>query len=237
MTPEEYAKYCYPQENCSGFMATTLDDRQIFIFKDAIDGSLKGLRNSKKNQALKEDLMRDTIAHEITHFIAKKTPMSDELFELSLKYLSNNSSGIDSSRLQKRNVNGALIELGVNGEDTYLQYFRGVEEAESIVIAQYLVQHQARPTTLPYDNPSFSDYYPVETSMLNQLLNKFDGGLEYGIVQLAQLRPKENGRDEICKLIGKQLGADDQSAMEYGFQVLLAINTKNYDKFKQLVGN
>ena len=237
MTPEEYAKYCYPQENCSGFMATTMDDRQIFIFKDAFDGSLKGLRNSKKNQTIKEDLIRDTVAHEITHFIAKKVPISDELFALTIKYLGNSNVGVDPSKLRKRNVNGAIIELGIEGDTTYVQYFRGVEEAESIVIAQYLVQHQERPSVLPYDNPSFNDYYPVETTMLNQLLRKFDGGMADGIIQIAQLRPKENGREEICKLIGRQLGADEQSAMEYGFQVLVAINTKNYDKFKQLVGN
>lgn len=237
MTPEEKLKFCGTQQvplPCTEIAGIKTRNEEIFVYKDRFDLKLQGSSDTKHNQKLRDDVVYQTLAHEISHWITPAFPLSNELAILVQKHLGDEFPEIRDPELFRKEVTrGGFINFRRVDDSYSVEAFRGIEEAEAELIARFILQNNGKEVLLnvkELDTPE----RVVQLELMENLLKNVNSDYASGIRFLANSRVTDGGREELLRRAGKHFGASDENALELGFQIYEAIDKSDVVAYKNL---
>ena len=214
--------------------ATKNDRSSILIFKDAIDVLLENQKNNQQGIDIKNEVIANIFAHELSHWLTSYQGISDHMYDLVLKYFPEQSSKI------KANYQLLPIALGaaLGGKDPNsgagFAVFTGLEEAEAEIIAQFVVTNRGKRVYRDFNKDAEDPYFGIQRSMVKKLMKRLNTDYGKSIRMLSAYRNKNGGREEYFRTVGQRFPDPIENELESGFKIFHAIETGNTQLFDQL---
>lgn len=231
LTPEQITNFCgrMPCNEAAGYFSPNEDS--IFVNAEFIERLVPTYAGTADKYGLvRRDMVEAIMIHEITHWAPKKQPISDRFFDVFLKKLLEQRPDWTGKQIRKDHVYGSEIRFRV--DELYGNTFRMVEEVEAEVIMDHYMKKVGRESHYTKDK---NDVIPKHKVLYRDLLLELGGASEEHIKKLAQLRLQEGGRERWVEFIGNAFGKEGNEALEFGLDILFAIQGAKAEQYKQLI--